>query len=185
MDIWRCAIKWFNCTRCKNTKMEDDFYNDKNRSNGKTAQCKACMKEGLDRERRREYEREYKGRHPEKRAAIARNWYEKNKSHHKATREAYLKTEQGRATYRKYTQKRYALRKEAFVEPVDVFGIYQAQDGICYLCGSRREFGEMHADHVIPLSKGGKHETANIKMACAKCNLSKGAKEVEVALVQT
>jgi 5-methylcytosine-specific restriction endonuclease McrA len=42
----------------------------------------------------------------------------------------------------------------------------------CCYCGARAT----HLDHVHPLSKGGADAEHNIVPACAKCNLSKGAK---------
>lgn len=45
----------------------------------------------------------------------------------------------------------------------------------CVYCGSPYE----HADHVIPLSRGGAHSRDNLVPACAACNLSKGAKLLE------
>jgi hypothetical protein len=33
-----------------------------------------------------------------------------------------------------------------------------------------------HADHVVPLSRGGDHSPENVVICCAKCNLHKGAK---------
>jgi hypothetical protein len=47
---------------------------------------------------------------------------------------------------------------------------------ICYICDSEITLKNRTADHVIPLSKGGKHSASNLKMACRKCNSSKGAK---------
>ena len=34
----------------------------------------------------------------------------------------------------------------------------------------------MHADHIMPWSKGGHTVPANCQMLCRDCNLSKGAK---------
>jgi 5-methylcytosine-specific restriction endonuclease McrA len=42
----------------------------------------------------------------------------------------------------------------------------------CAYCNARAE----HLDHVHPLSKGGADAEHNMLPACAKCNLSKGAK---------
>jgi 5-methylcytosine-specific restriction endonuclease McrA len=42
----------------------------------------------------------------------------------------------------------------------------------CAYCDARAE----HLDHVHPLSKGGADAEHNMLPACAKCNLSKGAK---------
>ena len=43
----------------------------------------------------------------------------------------------------------------------------------CFYCGS---INSIHADHVIPISKGGRHSIGNLLPACAKCNMSKGSK---------
>lgn len=46
----------------------------------------------------------------------------------------------------------------------------------CYLCGKTDLLDdELHLDHVIPLAKGGAHSPKNVRVACASCNLSKGA----------
>ncbi len=48
--------------------------------------------------------------------------------------------------------------------------------GRCYYCGS---VSRLTMDHVIPLSKGGKHEAWNIVPACKPCNSKKGAADPE------
>jgi 5-methylcytosine-specific restriction endonuclease McrA len=40
----------------------------------------------------------------------------------------------------------------------------------CAYCGSS---GEIHMEHVIPLSRGGRHAVGNVLPACGACNLSK------------
>lgn len=47
---------------------------------------------------------------------------------------------------------------------------YQEQQGICPMCGKRFEYGEMDGDHILPWSKGGKTEYANLQMLCIACN---------------
>jgi 5-methylcytosine-specific restriction endonuclease McrA len=44
--------------------------------------------------------------------------------------------------------------------------------GMCVICHAPYE--EM--DHIIPLSKGGKHTLDNVQPLCRKCNREKGAK---------
>jgi len=52
--------------------------------------------------------------------------------------------------------------------------VWTRDKGQCVLCGSKRN---LHFDHDLPFSKGGSSLTANnIKLLCAKHNLSKGAK---------
>lgn len=48
----------------------------------------------------------------------------------------------------------------------------------CCYCGERK--AEVPTiEHVNPLSRGGKHVLENLELACAMCNLSKGAKTPE------
>ena len=44
----------------------------------------------------------------------------------------------------------------------------------CYICGG--PLGSMHVEHVKPRSAGGGDTLANLRPACARCNLAKGAK---------
>lgn len=43
--------------------------------------------------------------------------------------------------------------------------------GKCFYCG--RKMKDMHIDHLIPLSAGGRHTLNNFVLACAWCNVSK------------
>ena len=52
--------------------------------------------------------------------------------------------------------------------------VWQRDKGQCVLCGSKNN---LHFDHELPYSKGGSSLTgANIRLLCARHNLSKGAK---------
>jgi 5-methylcytosine-specific restriction endonuclease McrA len=168
------------CCHCKEEKEETDFYRDKSKPSGFKPRCKKCEKLSINIERRRAYEKEYwSGERKEKKAASVRRSMAKHADKYKERRKEYLKTEKGLAMHRRQTQKRYALKKEAFIEDVDPYQLYEQQKGICYLCNCKFEFKEMECDHVVPLSRGGMHEKSNCKMACARCNRSKGAKLLE------
>lgn len=57
-----------------------------------------------------------------------------------------------------------------------------ARDGaFCYLCGEPF-FGitrHVSVDHVVPRSRGGTDDWDNLRLACLRCNISKGAKCLE------
>lgn len=55
-------------------------------------------------------------------------------------------------------------------------GAYEAQGGLCNMCGEPFELKEMHGDHKTPWSKGGKTVVENCQMLCRDCNLSKSDK---------
>jgi len=44
----------------------------------------------------------------------------------------------------------------------------------CTYCGD--EPGDLHCDHVIPLSRGGSSHMDNLATACGPCNMDKGSK---------
>lgn len=55
----------------------------------------------------------------------------------------------------------------------DTRAAYERQAGVCPICGQHFEFSEMHADHIIPWSKGGRTVPENCQMLCRDCNLRK------------
>lgn len=65
--------------------------------------------------------------------------------------------------------------KRAF-DPNQRVVIWRRDEGKCRLCGKSVKFEEMHADHVMPHSKGGKTTVENGQTLCAACNLKKGSK---------
>lgn len=52
--------------------------------------------------------------------------------------------------------------------------MYEKQGHRCAMCGEKKDFKDMHADHIIPWSKGGKTEISNCQMLCIPCNEKKG-----------
>lgn len=56
----------------------------------------------------------------------------------------------------------------------DRITMYHKQGGLCALCGKPFDIKEMHADHIIPWSRGGATDLNNGQMLCTQCNLSKG-----------
>jgi HNH endonuclease len=56
-----------------------------------------------------------------------------------------------------------ALRKQVF-----------ERDG--YRCRQCDGWEDLEADHVVPWSRGGKHELGNLQTLCGRCNRAKGAR---------
>ena len=54
--------------------------------------------------------------------------------------------------------------------------IWRRDNKECQQCSCEVEFKDMHADHIMPHSKGGQTTVENGQTLCAKCNLSKGSK---------
>ena len=49
------------------------------------------------------------------------------------------------------------------------------RDGFrCQLCGAMAKDGvQLHVDHILPVSKGGKTEISNLRTLCERCNMGK------------
>jgi len=172
------------CSKCLFTMDESMFHVDRQKKTGRRSRCKDCERKHVNRERRSVYEKKYWDKRRDDKRDIVRKSCKKNKEKHKKKRQEYLKTERGKEVYRRYTQKRYAAMKGAFVESVNPLEIYKDQKGICYICKEEFDFDKMELDHVHPIVNGGKHEKANCKMACMPCNRSKGAKPLNEVTYQ-
>lgn len=79
------------------------------------------------------------------------------------------------------------IKYNAFVDKgITIEKLIQRDGSKCYLCGKETNFSDDRwgwygpnyptIDHVIPLSKGGKHSWNNVKVCCGRCNAEKGCK---------
>ncbi len=53
------------------------------------------------------------------------------------------------------------------------FQVLKASGGLCQLCGISAKERPIDVDHIIPRSRDGKTELANLQALCSKCNRSK------------
>lgn len=49
----------------------------------------------------------------------------------------------------------------------------------CFWCNKKFNTKHCHADHIVPLSKGGKHEIENLCISCSTCNTRKATKSIQ------
>lgn len=84
---------------------------------------------------------------------------------------------------RLYTRQKSKRRKAAMRDSVaiqlsgaQVRQRFEQFGHACAYCGAT---GDLHIEHVVPISKGGTHSIGNIVPACRRCNYSKTAHEVE------
>jgi 5-methylcytosine-specific restriction endonuclease McrA len=47
---------------------------------------------------------------------------------------------------------------------------YEQQGHICPICGKEHPFENMHGDHIVEWSKGGKTVLENLQMVCHECH---------------
>lgn len=61
-------------------------------------------------------------------------------------------------------------------ETILLSDVYRRDGGRCHICKKYVPSNLASLDHVIPLSRGGRHVIGNVKIAHLKCNKRKGAK---------
>lgn len=85
--------------------------------------------------------------------------------------------EKARAKEKAHTQRRRALKAAVTTEYFTLGELYASWDtqGVyaCVYCDKPYE----HADHIVPLARGGAHTVGNLQPVCAEHNLSKGARD--------
>lgn len=132
-----------------------------------------------NREKRNERSRKWREENPERAKEVVKRSRERNiERARKACREWQKKNpERVRELVARYNARKIG----ATVGEVDYEAILK-RDGLwCYLCESEVESDDIHFDHVVPLSKGGEHSMANIRVTHSRCNLSKGDRLLEAA----
>ncbi len=120
----------------------------------------------------RELGRAWRRANPERARELNRRWNRANPEKVRAMSRAYREAnpDKLRAALMRYRYKACKAAGHATDEQikarVEFFG------GVCSYCGGPYE----HLDHAISVSRGGTNWPANLRPACERCNLSKGAK---------
>lgn len=60
------------------------------------------------------------------------------------------------------------------IRPRDRFNILQRDNFTCQYCGAKAPDVELQLDHIVPHSKGGTNDVANLRASCVTCNIGKG-----------
>lgn len=168
------------CPRCEGDKPLDDYS-----KQGRASYCKPCEAT---------YQREYLMKYP--RPAPAKNarscicevcgtQFTGSKKHYLRCSPECRAIGVNRANM-KFVQARRALERDPSAEKFPPREIFERDGWICGLCGEgidRTEKapapGAPSIDHVVPLSRGGKHCRENVQAAHLGCNVRKGARIIE------
>jgi 5-methylcytosine-specific restriction endonuclease McrA len=161
------------CIRCGDIKADEEFRFDAPRDRW-FPYCRACeraYKSAWQRERRladpvwqAERVRRDRERHPERFAAYDR----KRGAGHAASE------------LRRRDQK--ALTSDGSVDREE---IYKRDNAICGLCGEFVPWDLFEIDHIVPLSRGGRHIAVNVQVSHGRCNRRKHDKPLVAATVTT
>jgi 5-methylcytosine-specific restriction endonuclease McrA len=139
----------------------------------------------VDPEKRRAYGRDWMLRNADRARAAMRRWWEQHPDEHRAENRAYsardperrqrqIESSPNRRAVRKASDARRRSRKlnaGGSYTYVEWLLLVAAHSGRCAYCAA---VAVVHADHRIPLARGGSNSIDNIVPACRSCNLRKG-----------
>lgn len=153
-----------------------------------------------NKERILERSKEWAANNPEKVLEKAAKYRAKYPDRMKAAQEKYNKNPKSKLRFKKYAEsekgkaykkawqdankerlrEQYVMRSSRRRAQLKNNGIYFISDkdlrslfaSDCVACSAPGE----HVDHIIPISRGGRHAIGNLQMLCSSCNLSKNNK---------
>lgn len=175
------------CSKCGVPKpaTAEFFGKYKKAKSGITSWCRACRnadnsaRRKINPEQGRGYRRKWREANLERAKAENSAYYKANpemaREKSKRWREANPEKAKAFAKVSKLNRRAAEANAEGSFTAAEFTAKLKAQKGCCYWCADRIT-GPVHADHVIPVSKGGNNYITNIVPACPTCNLSKGAK---------
>ena len=104
--------------------------------------------------------------------------------------DCYRQSDQGKLITRRGRHLRRARMRNAYIEQVDPSVVAKRDKYKCHICRKRvnmqLEYNDKYSatmDHLIPLSLGGDHTYANMRLAHRTCNSSKGNRAVNEQLL--
>jgi len=176
------------CKKCQNIKSGAWQKNNRER---KSAYLKEYRRRNP--QPHRDSEKRYREQNAEKVLAQQRRWTQENKEHVRAYHRKYqklkvrsvpeLKAKQVARTRewnRRHPEKglEYAINRRARLLSVldEVFTreeIYERDRGKCHVCHQHAKPNNWHLDHLIPLSRGGRHARRNVAVSHPRCNLQR------------
>ena len=120
--------------------------------------------------------------HPEKVAELQHRYYEEHREEWAERNRRYYKAHRAESLVYWRARKARKLAATGTHTAADIRAQYKRQRGKCFWgrkvnpeCDVSLENG-FHADHVVPLIKGGSNGMENLVLACPSCNLRKGTK---------
>lgn len=65
--------------------------------------------------------------------------------------------------------------KRPFISKRLRFEVFSRDNFTCQYCGRQAPSVKLHADHIVPVSRGGPTNKGNLRTSCEDCNNGKGA----------
>lgn len=156
------------CSKCGETKPAGDFQQ-------KSRRCRDCRSQycrewrAKNEEHHRAYDRAYYAANKQRLSATWKAYYAKNADRLRENHRDWLRTHPDAGRQHKQIRRARQLSSPA-IERISRAALWERDGGKCHICGKRCDPNDWHADHLIPLSRGGAHTMNNLAVAHPSCN---------------
>lgn len=172
-----------HCPKCKLTKPVEDFPKDKSRKGGLYTYCKSCnvanVKHNVSKnpERKKKYDADYYRSNTKRIIARAGEWAKNN-----SVRRLVI-ARRWENSHREYSRAKTNNRRARIrwnggaIKEREWLALCEHYGNKCLCCGTADM--KLELDHIVPVSKGGKHVINNAQPLCRTCNARKGDKTID------
>jgi len=125
-----------------------------------------------------EYHRVYAIENKEKIAIAALKYRQENKEEIAKAKLAYARANPEKLAAKGRERRAFKMKSGGSHTASDIHNIFESQRGLCATCetklfkSGKKKF---HADHIVPLVRGGSNDKYNMQCLCPTCNLKKNA----------
>jgi 5-methylcytosine-specific restriction endonuclease McrA len=166
--------KYKACYTCKQKMSAANFNKRSNRKDGLDGSCRACVNSRkrawnkANPQKVSEMNRKSYLKNPDTFKSAAKLWKQNNPEKAYASSRSYLNSKPGLAnSYASARRSKIASGGSFTIRKKFLQKLYSSP---CVYCNS---FNFIEADHVLPISLGGRHSEGNLVPACRSCNRSK------------
>jgi 5-methylcytosine-specific restriction endonuclease McrA len=170
------------CTKCGGEFPRTAEYFQVNRKcrDGLGSWCRSCHKRATQKSRDNDPNYLAKARarmqtvyaaNPEAVKGRARQWREEHPDEVRQRDRRYRQENRPRARQQERDRRARERAAEGEHTTEEWTALCHAYDNRCLRCGDE---GPLTVDHIVPLTRGGTHNLANLQPLCARCNVSKG-----------
>lgn len=173
-DLELCTNKHYAKGFCRKHWREQYYLNNEEYRIKAQERTKAWAKDNPDKVKQRkqskeykDYQKEYRLRNPDYIKDIQKSWRDANPNYLAGWRD------KNRESHNEKQNKRRALKAKNGIFLISAKEIKKIYSSACAMCGSEKG---IEMDHIIPISKGGRHSIGNVQPLCGGCNRSKSDK---------